>query len=276
VTSVRDSIVNSWIYSKVEDAQTFSWHLKHNNCDGVGSLVERMRYELLAPKATGCLLQGDDIPRICASLSAFGAQFGCGAGTALLGITFPHLILKFDFQVSHLGPKVFSSAAVGFIIGLAVSYHVRQTMTLNLSRVSLACLSIFLASFLQLLVMFSDDISLICLLYLLQFTAFGSVEGFTLVALFEMWGQRIQVSPSVSPHSSTPDRVSLLSSSRGSTPRLSPSPSDVSFFLFSSEIRNMMRSMFSQRSCASSLSLAYSVISSTLSFAIRTSRTTAQ
>jgi uncharacterized membrane protein len=152
-----------------------------------------MRYELLAPKATGCLIQSDDIPRICASLSAFGAQFGCGAGTALLGMTFPHLILKFDLRASYLGPRIFSSAAIGFILGLAVSYHVRQTMSLNLSRISLACLSIFLASFLQLLVMVSDEITLICLLYLLQFAAFGCVEGFTLVALFEMWGQRIQV-----------------------------------------------------------------------------------
>jgi uncharacterized membrane protein (Fun14 family) len=147
----------------------------------------------LAPKATGCLLQGDDIPRICASVSAFGAQFGCGAGTALLGLTFPHLVEKFHVTVSNLGPKVFSSAGIGLIIGLVVSYQIRQTMVINLSKISLACLSIFIASCLQLLVMISDDINLICILYTLQFAAFGCVEGFTLVAFFEMWGQRIQV-----------------------------------------------------------------------------------
>jgi hypothetical protein len=147
----------------------------------------------LAPKATGCLLQGDDIPRVCASVSAFGAKFGCGAGTALLGLTFPHLVEKFHVLASDLGPKIFSSAGIGLIIGLVVSYQIRQTMAINLSKISLACLSIFVASCLQLLVMISGDINIICILYVLQFSAFGCVEGFTLVAFFEMWGQRIQV-----------------------------------------------------------------------------------
>ena len=152
-----------------------------------------MGSHILAPKATGCLVQGDDIPRVCASISAYGAQFGCGAGTALLGLTFPHLLEKFHLLASDLGIKVFTCAGVGLIIGLVLSYQIRQTVIINLSKISLACCSIFIASCLQLLVMISDDINLICLLYILQFTAFGCVEGFTLIALFEMWGQRIQV-----------------------------------------------------------------------------------
>lgn len=148
----------------------------------------------LAPKATGCLVQSDDIPRICASLSAFGAQFGCGAGTALLGLTFPHFLKKFHLEISNFGPLIFSCAGIGMVLGISLSYHVRQTVSVNLSKISLACLSIFVASLLQLLIMLSDNILLICILYILQFTSFGCVEGFTLIAFFEMWGQRIQVS----------------------------------------------------------------------------------
>lgn len=147
----------------------------------------------LAPKSTGFLITNDDIPRLLASISAFGAQFGCGAGTAVLGLTLPYLVRKNHIDVSNIGSLFFISPGVGIIIGLLLSYHVRQTMTMKLSKISLSCISIFIAGILQLIMMLITNIYFTLLLNLLQFTAFGCVEGFSTIALFEMWGQRIQV-----------------------------------------------------------------------------------
>lgn len=148
----------------------------------------------LAPKATGCLITNDDIPRLLASISAFGAQFGCGAGTAVLTLTLPYLVKKNHINISHIGSCFFISPGLGIIIGLLLSYHLRQTIiTMKLSKISLSCISIFIAGILQLIIMLVTNIYIILLLNLLQFTAFGCVEGFSTIALFEMWGQRIQV-----------------------------------------------------------------------------------
>lgn len=150
----------------------------------------------LAPKSTGCLIQNDDIPRIIGSISAYGAQFGCGAGIAVIGLTLPHLVKKFSINVSDIGSSFFICPGIGLIIGLLLSYHVRQTLTITmkLSKISLSCISIFIAGIIQLIIMIiTSNINIIILLNLFQFTAFGCVEGFSTIALFEMWGQRIQV-----------------------------------------------------------------------------------
>ena len=147
----------------------------------------------LAPKSTGCLFLNDDIPRIIASISAYCAQFGCGAGIAVISLTLPSLVNKYHILTSSIGLLFFIYPGIGLILGLLISYHIRQTISIKLSKILLSCCSIFIAGLLQIIIMFITNLNMILFFHLLQFTAFGCVEGFSTIALFEMWGQRIQV-----------------------------------------------------------------------------------
>ena len=145
----------------------------------------------LGPKATGCLVKGDDIPRVCASLCLFGAKFGIGACSAITVVAFSALPDIFGFNPLYLS-YLFTFAGIGYVCGILVAKKILSMSYIPLSKTMLATISVHITALAVVFTVYSNGLASMCCLYFVEFIGVGAVDCFATVALCEMWGQRIQ------------------------------------------------------------------------------------
>lgn len=139
----------------------------------------------------------EDIPRIFASFACFGAAFGFGAGLGVLGPSLPGLSEELQVEASDAG-QVFSWRGIGALAGTFLAASILEQDLKGFSKHLIATLSIAFSAFATFLVPIvasfgnSAAFNTVKLLFLLQGMGFGMMDTFAIVAMQEMWGQRVQ------------------------------------------------------------------------------------
>ena len=68
---------------------------------------------------SGCVVTSDDFSRVCVSLSCFLSELGCGAVTATLGLSIPHLSVQYGVPCADLG-IVLTLSGLGYFAGVNI------------------------------------------------------------------------------------------------------------------------------------------------------------
>mmetsp|Transcript_14900 Transcript_14900/g.22417 ORF Transcript_14900/g.22417 Transcript_14900/m.22417 type:complete len:592 (+) Transcript_14900:89-1864(+) len=145
----------------------------------------------LAPKAAGCLVTVDDIPRVFATLSAYGAQLGTGSCSAMVGMALPYLALQLNVSVASLGP-MFAFCGAGYFCGIYLSARAIDKDYLVFSKIVASCICICLSAIASFSIIYSRNIYTLGMSFFAQYMGFGGVDNFSTIAIAEMWGQRVQ------------------------------------------------------------------------------------
>jgi hypothetical protein len=143
------------------------------------------------PKAVGCLVNGDDIPRICASFCLFGAKLGIGACSSITAIAFSALPDIFDFSPTYLS-YLLTFVGLGYVCGILICIKVLSYTDIPLSKTMLACICVHITAAAVVLSTQANELYSMCTLFFIEFMGVGAVDSFATLALSEMWGQRIQ------------------------------------------------------------------------------------
>jgi len=152
--------------------------------------------------ASYCLISTDDIPRICASISVYGACFGFGCGFAVLGASILQLSDTIHCASTSMG-VIFVYRGVGVLAGALVSLKVLGWDFVLYSKHRIcSMLGIFAGITLAVISFVSSGstrghcdlvvMSTYCALFFVEGLCFGGIDAFSALSLSEMWGQRVQ------------------------------------------------------------------------------------
>ena len=143
------------------------------------------------PKAAGCLITSDDVPRLFATASAYGAQLGCGACNAIVGLSIPLLVTKLNLSAATLG-QLFMYGGIGYFIGLYTSLKILESGMLFISKIGMSTCSIYITAIAQACMIPAASFNVVKLLIFMTFFGMGGTDNMSSIALSEMWGQRVQ------------------------------------------------------------------------------------
>ena len=143
------------------------------------------------PKAAGCLVTYDDIPRVIASFAVYFGAFGYGACLATVGAAIPYMSEEFGVDKTDLG-VLFALRGVGYLFGTCLSAYLLRVVSPDVAKYKIMCASAVVSGISAVLMSTMNSLFPLKVLIIGQGLGFAGLDTFTAIGLSEMWGQRVQ------------------------------------------------------------------------------------
>ena len=143
------------------------------------------------PKAAGCLVTYDDIPRVIASFAVYIASFGYGTCLATVGASIPYMSDEFGVDKTDFG-VLFALRGLGYLCGACVGAWLLRVVSPEVAKYKIMCASTVLSGISAVLMSRLNSLFLLKVLIIGQGLGFAGLDTFAAVGLSEMWGQRVQ------------------------------------------------------------------------------------
>ena len=143
------------------------------------------------PKAAGCLVTHEDIPRVIASFAIYIASFGYGTCLAALGASIPYMSDEFGVDKTDFG-VVFTLRGLGYLCGTCGSAYLLRVVSPEVAKYKIVCASTILSGMSTVMMSKLNSFFLLKVLIVIQGMGFAGLDTFAAIGLSEMWGQRVQ------------------------------------------------------------------------------------